>query len=91
MTREPAYRIPFLLDVEGESIVLRNATDEHLPWVSVQVLSNDLMAPVAPGHMLPHTQLRFPAGTLLWSPSATLQITWLRESGEGPYVWLAVL
>lgn len=91
MTRERAYRIPFLIDIEGDSIVLRNYTAEHLPWVSVQVVSNDLMAPVAPGHMLPFTQLQFAAGTLLTSPAATLQVTWLRESGEGPYVWLAVL
>lgn len=91
MTREPAYRIPFLIDVAGELIVLRNDSDEHLPWVNVQVVSNDLMEPVAPGHMLPHAQLRFPAGTLLRSPAAALQITWLRESGAGPYVWLAVL
>lgn len=91
MTPRAPYRIPFTVDIASDCVELTNASDEWLPWVNIDVVSHDLMAPVAPGEMPPRHCVRFAAGTLLRSPAAALQVTWLRESGDGPYVWRAVL
>ena len=86
-----AYRVPFHVHTEGQTIVLTNISDEALPWVRVEAAANSLWSPIAPGSMNAKESTRIRAGNLVHSPNAALIITWLRDAHDGPYIWRAVL
>lgn len=86
-----AYRVPFRLHIEGQTIVLTNTSNEPLPWVRVEIAANALWSPLAPGRMAAQESKRIRVGGLLHSPDAALMVTWLRDVHDGPYIWRAVL